>query len=133
MYRENTHNSIEPKLNEKRTPRAAFDDFWAVYPRKLARRGAKEIWETLDPGDRIAAVAAARHWAECFEQAASFGAPIAGLTRFTPYPATWLSTLRWEDPADDVAAFYAGLVPEVFRRPHAAPESMTEIWGPDGS
>jgi hypothetical protein len=66
-----------------------FDDFWAVYPRRVGRGQAVKAWKTAtkkaDPDVIITA-------------AASFAASRAGADeKFTPHPTTWLNREGWAD------------------------------------
>jgi hypothetical protein len=67
----------------------AFSKFYAVYPRKKARKDAEKAWRDID-GDRHAdAILKALEW-----QVAEL------LTRqpeHRPYPASWLRGERWLD------------------------------------
>lgn len=74
----------------------AFADFWAAYPRKVAKPNAEKAWAKLvkenalpDMDTLLAAVA---NQAEANDWARDNG-------RFCPHPATWLNARRWEDSA----------------------------------
>lgn len=66
----------------------SFDDFWAAYPRHVAKDAARKAWDAAT-------------------QRATPSAIIAGALRFrddpnrddayTPHPATWLNAGRWDD------------------------------------
>lgn len=66
----------------------SFAEFWALYPRRVAKRDAQRIWQRLSPADQRAAVAAlpahVRAWKDTER-------------RFIPHPSTWLHQARWED------------------------------------
>jgi hypothetical protein len=69
-----------------------FDEFWATYPKKRAKRDALNVWLRLDFSDGlfekiIAAVAAQKKSAEWKKEGG----------QFIPYPATWLRKGRWDD------------------------------------
>ncbi len=80
---------------------AAFDDFWAQYPRKRAKRDALRAWaklalsqDLLDAMSRaIEAQSRTKQWR-------------AG---FIPYPATWLRRRQWEDELAPTDFFQARL------------------------
>lgn len=79
----------------KVTPSAsaeAFDEFWAIYPRKEGKGAARKAWakatKTLEPSELIAAVIA---YAERTTGAEK---------RFIPHPTTWLNQERWADEPD---------------------------------
>lgn len=85
-------NRIQEKEIEKEiiiTP-DGFDEFWAVYPRKVGIGDARKAWKQtakVRPDLRavVAAVEAAR---------AGWSDP-----KFIPYPASWLRGHRWADGA----------------------------------
>lgn len=69
-----------------------FDQFWAIYPKKVAKADARKAWQqtkSVRPplSDLIIAVQSAcktEQW-------------MRGGGQFIPYPATWLRGERWED------------------------------------
>lgn len=67
----------------------AFDEFWAFYPRKIGKGGAKKTWQkitrTVKP-DQI--IEGARRMSQD---------PNLPETQFIPHPSTWLNEGRWED------------------------------------
>jgi hypothetical protein len=75
---------------------ARFDEFWALYPRKVGKTAAERKWVTLvrngtDPTVIIAGLR--RHLPELDSRA----------VKFRPHPATWLSQGRWEDEVAELA------------------------------
>lgn len=71
-----------------------FEDFWLMYPRRIAKKDAREAWAKMSSRDRIAALTALVDWRRVW---------IArGEMDFVPYPASWLRGERWEDelPSD---------------------------------
>jgi Helix-turn-helix domain len=75
--------SIEPSL---------FEQFWKIYPRKVAKGAAQKAWEkavkTAKAQDIIAGA----------ERYAKDGARDP---KFTAHPATWLNAQRWLDEAQE--------------------------------
>lgn len=68
---------------------ATFDDFWAVYPRREARRTAETAWRAaVKRASPDVIVAGARRYAE------DPNLPPLG---YRPHPATWLRGDRWSD------------------------------------
>ncbi len=66
-----------------------FDDFWAVYPLRVAKKDARRAWEKLHPSpDLQQRIAAALAWQVPLWASQGYG---------TPYPATYLNGERWED------------------------------------
>lgn len=97
VHREETEKREEAEKKQKRTCApadrdAAFEAFWAAYPRKTAKTAARKAWAKLDPVNGLldtimAAVAAqsnSRQW-------------LADGGRFIPHASTWLNNARWED------------------------------------
>jgi uncharacterized protein YdaU (DUF1376 family) len=75
----------------------SFDRFWAAYPRKEAKKGARRAWQNLSAENRTAAIAAVP----------AFSAKMARKEeRYIPHAATWLNGERFED-------FTAGAAPAV--------------------
>ena len=65
-----------------------FDDFWAVYPRRVAKLAASKAWAKLTSADQIAACQALPvHRALWSERS----------LEHVPHAATWLNGRRWED------------------------------------
>lgn len=75
-----------------------FDQFWAAYPRKVAKPEAMKAWLKLRPeADLLAAILAglarakqSRDWLKDDGQ-------------YIPHPSTWLNQRRWEDEVEAVA------------------------------
>jgi hypothetical protein len=69
-----------------------FDQFWAAYPKKVAKADARKAWaQTKDVRPDISvlltAIAAVCKTESWMKQGGTF----------IPYPATWLRGERWED------------------------------------
>jgi hypothetical protein len=69
-----------------------FDQFWAAYPKKVAKADARKAWAQTkdvrpDITTVISAVTAACKTESWMKQGGTF----------IPYPATWLRGERWED------------------------------------
>jgi hypothetical protein len=67
-----------------------FDEFWAIYPKKVARKDAMRAWDRMSTEQRFAALQSipvhARYWLA------------GGTTRqYLPHAATWLNGERWTD------------------------------------
>lgn len=69
-----------------------FDEFWAAYPKHVAKQPARRAFERLKP-DRalLDKMLAALRWQTQSEQWTKDGG------RYVPNPATWLNARRWED------------------------------------
>lgn len=72
-----------------------FDEFWAAYPKHVAKQPARRAFDRLKP-DRalLDKMLAALQWQTQSEQWTKDGA------RYVPNPATWLNARRWEDEPD---------------------------------
>lgn len=93
-----------------------FADFWAAYPRKVARLEAEKAWRQVNIPplmlprvlDALAAQTASELWSD---------------VRYIPHAATWLRGRRWEDeleaPAYEPPAAIAALL-RAQRGDHAA-------------
>ena len=69
-----------------------FDQFWASYPKKVAKADARKAWlQTKDVRPDITTVLNAVTAACKTEQWMKSGGA------FIPYPATWLRGERWDD------------------------------------
>ena len=69
-----------------------FDEFWAIYPKKVAKADARKAWlqtKSVRPAlsDLITAINQACKTEQWMKSGGSF----------IPYPATWLRGERWED------------------------------------
>jgi hypothetical protein len=83
--------AIPVEKNAEKKPRAAdaeFAEFWAAYPRKVAKKGAHAAYlkARKDGADAETILAGAKRFA------ASRPDP-----QYTPHPATWLNRGQWED------------------------------------
>lgn len=81
-----------PEKNTKKAPLAADDagfvEFWAAYPRKVAKAVARKAWAKLDPDAALRVR---------ILQALKLHRAIWTEPKFVPHPATWLNQARWED------------------------------------
>ena len=84
-------SETESKPNPDPNP-AAFDRFWAVYPKKRAKQDAREAFLKLNPDTALleTMIAAAEAWKNSAAWKQDGG-------RYIPYPATWIRGRRWED------------------------------------
>ncbi|MFI7014416.1 hypothetical protein [Streptomyces sp. NPDC050164] len=86
----NTHTPAPPVPE-------GFDEFWAAYPRKVAKGTARTAWsKALKRGADPAAITAAatRHAAQWRALNTS--------PQYIPYPATWLNGERYDDALEPV-------------------------------
>lgn len=95
---EESHSYKEPEVNRKEPEIHAqialidsltFDDFWRIWPRKVAKKPAATAWaKATSRADPQRILDMARAYAEH---------PHRPLVQFIPHAATWLSQDRWED------------------------------------
>lgn len=74
--------------SDRRYADESFAQFWAVYPRKVAKIAAKRKWDSLRPTpELVRQMMAALEWQ----------IPTWTDHQFIPHPSTWLHNGRWED------------------------------------
>ncbi|MCD8206799.1 MAG: DUF6291 domain-containing protein [Bacteroidales bacterium] len=79
-------------IREKSPQEQAFDEFWAMYPKKKSKGQAKRAWDKIKPDkDTIMAI-----MAKLPELMASDDWQKEN-GRYIPYPATWLNAEGWKD------------------------------------
>ena len=71
---------------------AAFDVFWAAYPRHTNKQAALKAWIALNPDEELqkTILAAIERQKKSAQWARDGG-------QYIPHPATWLHGQRWED------------------------------------
>lgn len=74
----------------------AFEDFWALYPRKVARKDAAKAWNKLRDEQRLQAVIAMADWRKIF---------LDRNPEHIPHAATWLNGERWDDELPRAAVY----------------------------
>lgn len=84
---------------------ATWDDFWMLYPRRVAKKDAQKAWSQMTEQQRLQAIIACADWRHIWKQKDP---------EFLPYPATWLRGERWEDelPATVTHASHVSAVPQ---------------------
>ena len=71
----------------------AFQMFWQLYPRKMAKKVAQNAFLRLSKPDQEAAL-------EALPAHVNYWQVKEVETEFIPYAATWLNQARWEDELD---------------------------------
>jgi hypothetical protein len=70
-----------------------FEQFWKLYPRKVAKRDAQKAFNKLNVKEQYDAIKAIenhiKHWTLRETE-----------SQFIPHPSTWLNQGRWEDELD---------------------------------
>jgi hypothetical protein len=69
-----------------------FEQFWAIYPRKVGKKKCLQIWDRLNPSENLTEriLAGVRRYSQTTQWQTEDG-------RFIPHPATFLNQQRWED------------------------------------
>lgn len=70
-----------------------FNEFWALYPRKISKRVAEKSWSKMTPQEQSDALEAIPNHLEYWKLKNTE-------TEYIPHPATWLNQGRWEDELD---------------------------------
>lgn len=78
----------EVKLSEARS--AGFDEFYKIYPRKVAKKKAQDAWKKIDPKIYPIIMAALKTQMVMDQWTKDDG-------RFIPHPTTWINQERWGD------------------------------------
>lgn len=100
LIKDSITQSIDKNPSSADAPElAAFDRFWALYPRKVGKASAEKAWKklkvTADLFNLMAASLAA--WSVSTDWTKDGG-------QFIPHAATWLNGKRWEDELPQAAA-----------------------------
>lgn len=66
-----------------------FSDFWAMYPRRVAKKDARKAWDKITPKLHNQILTALFEWSRIWKD--------RGEIEYIPYPASWLNGERWED------------------------------------
>jgi hypothetical protein len=67
-----------------------FDEFWSLYPRKIAKATARKAWQRLSAEQQLMA-------AKAIDTHCQYWATKETELEFIPHPATWINQERWED------------------------------------
>ena len=67
-----------------------FDEFWSLYPRKIAKATARKAWAKLSAEQQLMA-------AKAIDTHCQYWSAKETELEFIPHPATWLHQERWED------------------------------------
>lgn len=85
-------DSLSAKPRELSAVEKRFIEFWAAYPKKVAKGAALKAWKRLKPSQELTEkMIAAIQRQKASDQWTREGG------RFIPNPATWLNAERWED------------------------------------
>lgn len=82
--------SLEQAESFEERVRDSFEEFWAAYPRKVAKAHARKMWARLTEGQRFAALQSLpvhiHYWRAAGRE----------MERI-PHAGSWISGERWED------------------------------------
>lgn len=78
----------------ERDPR--FDEWYALYPRKVARKAAEKAWAKLAPSDALVE----QIMAGLRAQLPAWARKPKSERQFIPHPSTWLNQMRWLDEGE---------------------------------
>lgn len=67
-----------------------FDEFWSIYPRKVAKAVARKSWQRLTEAQQLMAAKAISAHCEYWRVKETE-------LEFIPHASTWLNQERWED------------------------------------
>ena len=92
--------------------RPEFDDFWLLYPKRVARKDALKMWVRLSEGQKISALIALVEWRKVWA---------AKDVQYVPNAATWINGERWDDELPNefvamAAAHKPAVLPEEVKR-----------------
>ncbi len=65
-----------------------FDDFWLLYPRRVAKKDARRAWARIPAAQHMAILEALVAWRPVWRDKDP---------QYLPHAATWLNGERWED------------------------------------
>lgn len=82
----------DPVLPVNENGHSSFDEFWSVYPKKVAKGQAKAAWKSA-----VKAAGSAAVIMEGVEAAVAWWEFQAIDRQFIPHPATWLRAESWND------------------------------------
>lgn len=76
------------RLVEEEVTELTFDDFWALYPRRVAKKAARIAWDRIPSKQHQIILESLFEWARIWN-----GRDLD----YIPHPASWLNGERWED------------------------------------
>ena len=93
---------------------ATFETFWALYPKRVAKKDAVRAWDRVDKTDHGELFTALMGWRRVWLA--------RGEMQYVPNPASWLNGERWTDELPPGAA----VTPPRIKQPDDKPaESFT--------
>lgn len=80
---------VKDESTEPKPFNASFDDFWTLWPKRVAKKDAEKLWTRLSEADRVKALVGICKWREVWLA--------TGELRYVPNASTWLFGERWDD------------------------------------
>ena len=74
---------------DREEDKASFDDFWTLYPKRVAKKDAEREWKKIDASLYPHILERLYHWRRVWLE--------RGELQYVPYASTWLHGERWED------------------------------------
>ena len=87
-------NPIQSESESNLNPKG-FDEFWAAYPKKQAKKDAEQAFSKLNPDEALL-----KTMLTAIEAAKRGGSWQAEGGRYIPHAATWIRGGRWDDEPD---------------------------------
>ena len=85
--------SVVPSVDTEVSAAPTFDDFWLLYPKRIAKMEAQKAWRRLSTAQCVEALNGLCLWRSVW---------IAeGRLQFVPNASTWLNQQRWTDELPD--------------------------------
>lgn len=81
------------KEQDKDSEQNSFDQFWSLYPKKVARRKAETSWKRIKPSEHPLIYADVKRRSASTDWQKNNG-------QFIPYPTTYLNQERWKDQVE---------------------------------
>jgi hypothetical protein len=69
-----------------------WEEFWNLYPRKIAKKPAQQIWSRLTDDEKLAALQALPNHIRAWEGKDA---------EYIPHARTWLNQARWTDVLEE--------------------------------
>ena len=88
----NSSSRVSDKGKKTSNNGELFERFWAAYPRKVAKKKCRQIWDRLKPSQELAEqiVSSVRSYSRTEQWQKDKG-------EYIPHPTTFLNQARWED------------------------------------
>ena len=94
------------KIEKDASEQVSFEDFWLLYPRRVARKDALKAWLQIPESQHVELIVGLAAWRQVWLS--------RGELQYVPYPATFLRGERWTDelPASNHSSHQPAAIPE---------------------